>query len=180
MLGHACAREADGFEWGMLTTRFAVPEDAETIHRFIVELATYEREPDAVHCTPDDLRRQLASERPPFECLLAEVDGEACGFALFFSSYSTWRGRAGIYLEDLYVPPALRGRGVGKRLLAELAALAVARGCARLEWAVLDWNEPAIGLYRQLGATPQNEWTTYRLTDGPLERLAAQGLGRSA
>jgi GNAT superfamily N-acetyltransferase len=156
----------------MLTVRFAVPEDADTIHRFIVGLAVYEREPDAVMCTPDILRRQLASERPPFECLLAEEDGEARGFALFFHTYSTWRGSAGVYLEDLFVPEVYRGRGIGKRLLIELARIARDRGCARLEWAVLDWNEPAIGFYKELGAQPIAVWSLYRLTDEPLAALA--------
>lgn len=157
----------------MLEVRFAVPDDAETIHRFIVELATYEREPQAVVCTPLHLRDQLAAERPPFECLIAEEDGQPRGFALFFSSYSTWRGRSGIYLEDLFVPPEHRGRGIGKRLLVELAKLCGQRGCARLEWSVLDWNQPAIDFYRSLGAVPLAQWTMFRLTDEPLVALAA-------
>src|SRR5262245_24471117 len=109
--------------------RFAGPADAALIHGFILELARYEREEQAVVCTPEDLRAHLAGERPPFECLIVEEEGEARGFALFFSSYSTWRGRPGIYLEDLFVPKEHRGRGYGKRLLVELARLARARGC---------------------------------------------------
>lgn len=155
------------------TIRFAEPADAATILRFIRELAEYEREPDAVEVTADELERQLGQPEPPFECLVLEIDGEAAGFALFFSNYSTWRGRQGIYLEDLYVTPAARSHGHGRALLARLAELACERGCARLEWAVLHWNEGAIRLYRELGATPQDGWTTYRLSSRPLSRLAA-------
>lgn len=157
----------------MIAIRFAGPADAETIHRFVCELAVYEKEPDAVEATVDDYRRQLAAERPPFECLIAEIEGRPVGFALFFHNYSTWRGRPGLYLEDLFVPPAERGRGVGKALLARLARVAVDRGCARMEWWVLDWNTPAIGFYEALGARSMHEWTTYRLTDGALAALAA-------
>ncbi|MBW2456484.1 MAG: GNAT family N-acetyltransferase [Deltaproteobacteria bacterium] len=152
--------------------RSATPDDAEQIHRFVVALAEYEREPDAVRCTADELRSQLAEPEPPFRCLLAELDGTPAGFALYFHNYSTWRGRAGLYLEDLFVLPELRGRGVGKRLLAELARIAQARGCARMEWAVLDWNQSAIDFYRRLGAEPMSEWTLFRLTDDPLADLA--------
>lgn len=162
-----------------LRIRFATPDDAPTLHRFICELAAYEREPAAVKVTADELRAQLSQPRPPFECLLAERPGdaatEALGFALFFGSYSTWRGRPGLYLEDLYVPPVHRGAGVGRALLAALARLARARGCARLEWPVLDWNAPAIGFYARLGAIAMSEWTTWRLTDEALERLASEG-----
>lgn len=155
--------------------RAAAPDDAAAIHRLIVDLATYEREPEAVVVTAAELRAQLAAARPPFECLLAEVDGEVVGFALYFHNYSTWRGRPGLYLEDLFVQPALRGRGIGKQLLVRLAQLAVERGCARMEWAVLDWNAPAIGFYRSLGAQPLTEWTIFRLTGEPLLRLSRQG-----
>ncbi len=159
--------------------RFATPDDASTLHRFICELADYEREPDAVEVTPQQLREQLEQANPPFECILAEEpDGPAPiarGFALFFHNYSTWRGRRGLYLEDLYVPPEHRGTGIGRLLLATLARLATERGCARLEWSVLDWNAPAIAFYRQLGAQPMSEWTTFRLTDEPLATLAASG-----
>jgi len=152
--------------------RFAGPADAATLHRFIVGLAVYEREPDAVQVTPAELAAQLAAPRPPFECLLAERDGTPAGFALFFQSYSTWRGRPGVYLEDLFVDEAHRRRGVGTALLRRLAALAVERGCARLEWAVLDWNEPAMAFYRTLGAEPLDEWTTWRVSGAALARLA--------
>jgi GNAT superfamily N-acetyltransferase len=164
----------------MLTIRFAQADDADTILHFIRELAIYEREPEAVKVTGDELREQLADATPPFECLLAEEAGVACGFALFFHNYSTWRGRRGLYLEDLFVPPAHRGRGIGKRLLGELASIAVERGCARLEWAVLDWNQPAIDFYRALGATPMDEWTTFRLSGEALERLGGEALERPA
>lgn len=163
----------------MIRIRFATPDDAETIHRFVCELAAYEREPDAVEVDPPTLAAQLAAERPPFECLLAEQGPERrpVGFALFFHNYSTWRGRRGLYLEDLYVPPALRGRGIGKALLVRLAAIAVERGCARMEWSVLDWNTPAHGFYRSIGAHPMDAWTVWRLTGAPLAALAGSGPG---
>ncbi|MBZ5714533.1 GNAT family N-acetyltransferase [Nannocystis pusilla] len=153
--------------------RAAGPADAADIFRLIVDLATYEREPDAVVVTVDELRAQLAAERPPFECLLAEDDdGAVVGFALYFHNYSTWRGRPGLYLEDLFVEPSRRGRGIGKQLLVRLAQLAVERGCARMEWAVLDWNTPAIGFYERLGARAVSEWTIFRLTGQELLNLA--------
>ena len=117
----------------------------------------------------------MSSARPPFECLLAEAGGKALGFALFFHTYSTWRGKQGIFLEDLFVPPQHRGRGVGKRLLVERARIAVARDCPRLEWSVLDWNESAIRFYEQLGARSMPEWIHYRLTDAPLAALGKEG-----
>ncbi|TNE91053.1 MAG: GNAT family N-acetyltransferase [Deltaproteobacteria bacterium] len=157
----------------MRTIRPATPADAATLHRFIVELAVYEKEPDAVEVTPEILASQIAQERPPFECVLAEVDGEPVGYALFFHTYSTWRGAPGLYLEDLYVTPERRGAGHGRALLAHLAAIAVERGCARMEWSVLDWNEPAIGFYKALGAFGMDEWTVHRLTREPLYALAA-------
>ena len=155
-----------------LNIRSATPLDAELVLDFIRQLATYEREPDAVEATIEGLRAQLASERPPFECLIAELDSAAVGFALFFQSYSTWRGKPGIYLEDLFVTPERRGCGVGKALFREIARLAVARGAARLEWAVLDWNQPAIDFYRSLGAVTMGEWTVFRLSDEALAHLA--------
>jgi GNAT superfamily N-acetyltransferase len=161
-----------------LCIRFAGPEDADTIYQLVVALADYEREPDAVACSAHDLRGQLASEQPPFECLLAEEDGEARGFALFFHNYSTWRGKRGVYLEDLFVPPQHRGRGIGKRLLVELARITCARGCARLEWAVLDWNTPAIAFYQSLGAKRLEDWMLFRIADAELEALAGDANSR--
>lgn len=155
--------------------RRAGPDDAETIHRFITELAVYEREPDAVEATPASLRAQLTAPHPPFECLLAEVDGEPRGFALFFANYSTWRGKPGIYLEDLFVPERHRGAGLGRLLLATLARLTVERGGARLEWQVLDWNTPSIDFYRALGATVKDDWLPCRLDGTALDTLAASG-----
>jgi GNAT superfamily N-acetyltransferase len=155
-----------------LEIRVATADDAATLLRFIQELAEYEREPNAVKTTAETLRAQLSSEKPPFECLVAEENGEPVGFALFFQSYSTWRGQPGIYLEDLYVPERLRRRGIGRALLRAVARAAVERKAGRLEWAVLDWNQPAIDFYRSLGAVPMKEWTVFRLSDETLANLA--------
>ena len=152
--------------------RAADADDASTIHQFIVQLAIYELEPDSVQVTVEQLAQQLAEQPPPFECLLAEREGQAVGFALFFHNYSTWRGRRGLYLEDLFVPPSERGGGIGRALLIELARIAVSRGCPRMEWAVLDWNTPAKDFYRALGASPLDDWTLFRLSDEALQRLA--------
>ena len=154
--------------------RAASEGDAGTIYRFILDLARYEKEPDAVHTSESVLRRQLRSERPPFECIIAEWDSVPCGFALYFYNYSTWRGSSGIYLEDLYVAPEFRGRQVGQSLLRKLASLTLDRGGHRLEWSVLDWNKPAIRFYEQLGAEPLNDWTTWRLTGSALEKLVEE------
>lgn len=155
--------------------RAAEPDDAPRILELIEALASYEREPDAVKVDAETLRRQLAREQPPFECVLAvdEERGLAIGFALFFPTYSTWRGQSGLWLEDLFVVPERRGEGVGRRLLAHLARACVQRGYARFEWSVLDWNEPALGFYRRVGAVPMREWTTQRLEGAALESLAA-------
>ncbi len=155
-----------------ITIRPATPDDAATVLSFIHALAVYEREPDAVETTEDTLGSQIGTSPPPFECVLAEEDGVARGFALFFHSYSTWRGKRGIYLEDLFVPEEHRGRGIGGALLRHVARVAVERDCARLEWSVLDWNEPALGFYRALGAVAMDEWTVHRVTDDALRRLA--------
>lgn len=163
-----------------LRIRAARPGDAGTIHQFIRGLAEYEREPDAVDVTPEELAQQLALPHPPFECLLAERDNHAVGFALFFMNYSTWRGRPGLYLEDLFVPQKHRGDGVGRALLERLARITTERGGARMEWSVLDWNEPAIRFYERLGATPLGEWTAWRLTGDALTNLGAADSGRSA
>ena len=152
--------------------RDATHDDAALVARFIRELARYEQLEHEVVGTVDDIARTLFGQYPAAEVVIAEIDGTPVGFALFFPTYSTFLSRAGMHLEDLYVTPAARGQGVGRALLAHLAALSVARGYGRLEWAVLDWNEPAIGFYRELGAAPLDEWTTWRLTDAPLHALA--------
>ena len=152
--------------------RAAAPADVPTILRFVKELATYEREPDAVKATEADLQRVLFGARPYAEAIIAEDGASPLGFALFFHNFSTWEGKPGIYLEDLYVTPDARGKGVGKALLARLAALAVERDCARLEWSVLDWNEPAIAFYRSLGAVAMDEWTVNRVAGDSLKALA--------
>jgi GNAT superfamily N-acetyltransferase len=155
------------------TIRTARPDDAPAVHRLIAALAEYERLPDAVESTPDVIRRQLADPRPPFECLLAEADGEVVGYALFFPTYSTCLGRQGLWLEDLFVLESHRHRGIGRALLMRVAQLAVARGCGRLEWSVLDWNEPALAFYQRLGAVPLDTWTMHRVTGEALQALAA-------
>lgn len=157
----------------LATIRPCRPEDAATIVTLIRELAAYEKLEDQARATPEAIREHLFGPRPYAEAILAEVDGQPVGFALFFHTYSTFRGQPGIYLEDVFVRPEHRGRGIGKALLATLTRLAVERGCGRLEWSVLDWNAPSIGFYRSLGAVPMDEWTVYRLTDEPLSRLAA-------
>ncbi len=154
--------------------RPATPEDAEAIHGFIYELAVYEKEPDAVEATPESIKAQMQSERPPFECVIGEVDGTPIGMALFFQSYSTWEGVPGIYLEDLYVQPGHRGGGYGGALLAELAAIAVERGFARVDWSVLDWNTPSIEFYESVDAEIRREWIPCRLTGDALAIMAAK------
>jgi GNAT superfamily N-acetyltransferase len=154
--------------------RPAGERDLDTIIELIQALADYEREPDAVHLDRETLRGHLFGARPYAEVILAETeDGQSAGFALFFHNFSTWEGRPGIYLEDLFVRPELRGHGFGRALLAELARLAVERGCARLEWSVLDWNEPSIQFYKAQGAVAMDEWTTFRVTGEALRSLAA-------
>ena len=139
---------------------------------FIRELAEYERLAHRVEATEGRLRDSLFGPNPHAEATIAWAGGEAVGFALFFPSYSTFLARPGMYLEDLYVRPAWRGKGVGRRLLEHLAALCAARGYPRMEWSVLDWNEPARGFYRRLSAAPLEDWTTFRLSGEALERLA--------
>jgi len=153
--------------------RPARPEDTAAIYRLIHELADYERCLDQVTVTLDDLRQSLFGERPAVFAHVAEHEGEVAGFALWFRNYSTWLGRHGIYLEDLYVTPALRGHGYGKALLTELARICVDRGYGRLEWWVLDWNAPALGFYASLGAVAMEEWTGHRLAGPALLGLAA-------
>lgn len=152
--------------------RIATIDDAPMIASLIRELAEYEKLPHEANSSADDIRRHLFGPRPYAEALIAEVDGEPVGFALFFHNFSTFKGRPGLYLEDLFVRPSHRGAGIGKALLARLASIAVERDCGRFEWAVLDWNEPAIGFYRSLGARPMDEWTIYRVDDEALARLA--------
>jgi GNAT superfamily N-acetyltransferase len=152
--------------------RAATPADLHTIVKLIRDLAEYEKLAHAVDLDEAKLRAHLFGPRPYAEVLLAEDAGAVVGFALFFHNYSTFRGKPGIYLEDLFVIPAARGKGFGKKLLAELAKLAVARDCARVEWSVLDWNEPSINFYKALGAVPMDEWTVFRLTDDALRKLA--------
>jgi GNAT superfamily N-acetyltransferase len=155
-----------------LTIRAATPADRDLVFAFIRDLAEYEKLLDDVVATPDDVARALFAPHPRVFCDLAAWDGEPAGFALWFYNYSTFRGRHGIYLEDLFVKPAFRGKGIGKALLAHLAKRAVAEGCARVEWWVLDWNEPSIKFYESLGAIPMEEWTVFRLTGDALKRLA--------
>ena len=157
-----------------MTVRPATPADVPTILRFVRDLAAYEREPDAVEATGPMLHDALFGTAPAAEAVIAERDGQSIGFALFFHNFSTWKGRRGLYLEDLYVTPEARGSGAGRALLAHLAALAIDRGCARFEWAVLDWNAPAIGFYRAIGAVGMEEWTVQRLEGAALARLAGR------
>lgn len=157
-----------------LSIRPATPTDLPLIADLIRALAAYEKLADEVRFDPAVLGEMLFGARPYAEVVIGEVDEIAQGFALFFHNFSTFEGRPGIYLEDLFVQPEARGAGLGKALLAQLAALAVERGCARLEWAVLDWNEPAIGFYRKLGARLMDEWTVMRVDGAALARLGAE------
>jgi GNAT superfamily N-acetyltransferase len=157
----------------MHSIRTATPDDIPLILDLIRCLAAYEREPDAVKTTEADLLRDGFGKHPRFECLIAQVGGEAAGFALYFDNYSTWRGRSGIHLEDLFVLPRFRGHGIGKALLARVAARAVERGCVRLQWDVLEWNQTAIDFYRGLGAQFLDEWRIMRVNDEAIHTLAA-------
>jgi GNAT superfamily N-acetyltransferase len=154
--------------------RPATPTDVPTILRFVRELAVFEREPDAVEATEPMLADALFGVQPAAEAVIAENAEGPVGFALFFHNFSTWKGRRGLYLEDLYVTPEARGQGVGAALLRHLAGLALDRGCARFEWSVLDWNEGAIRFYRALGAAGQEEWTVQRIDGDALVRLAGR------
>ena len=159
-----------------LSIRFAERRDLPLIAQFIRDLADYERLAHEVRFDEAGLSERLFGARPYAEVLIGEIDGEPQGFALFFHNFSTFEGKPGIYLEDLFVRPDARGSGLGKMLLKRLAALALERDCARLEWWVLDWNEPAINFYKSLEATPMDEWTTFRVDGDALNRLAGQGL----
>lgn len=155
-----------------VTIRFAQPEDVHTILTFIEALAAFEKLSHEVTATPETLRATLFGDNPAAEVLLAEDRGRAVAFALFFRNYSTFLARPGIYLEDLFVDPEYRGRGIGTALITYLARLAVERGCGRLEWSVLDWNASAIKVYQALGAVPLKEWIGQRVTGGALTALA--------
>jgi GNAT superfamily N-acetyltransferase len=152
--------------------RRAVEADVPAMVTLVHELAAYEKAPEQCGLTEPRLRASLFGPNPAVFAHVAELDGRVVGIAIWFLNYSTWRGVHGIWLEDLYVTPDLRGRGLGKALLTELAREAVANGYARVEWSVLDWNAPSIAFYRALGAQPQDGWTTYRLTDDALTALA--------
>lgn len=161
----------------MLKLRPALPQDVSQILAFIRELAAYEREPDAVLATEQDLLRDGFGPTKVFDCLIADWteagSTTAAGFALYFHNYSTWRGHAGIHLEDIYVTPSLRGKGIGRALIARVAAIAVEEGCPRLQWDVLEWNTPAIGFYEKMGALMQSDWRTMRVTGEALATLGS-------
>ena len=158
----------------------ATPEDAAAIVELIRELAEYERLLEEVRISAEDLQRDLFGARPYAEAVIAREGHAVVGFALWFHNYSTFAGRPGLYLEDLFVRPAYRGRGYGEALLRHLAGLALERGCARFEWSVLDWNTPAIGFYRKLGAVAMEEWTVQRVTDDALRALAQGGVAKGS
>lgn len=161
------------------TIRAADETDVPLVLGFIRALAEYERLAHECAASEQSLRATLFGNPRFAEVLIGEEDGQPVGFALFFHNYSTFKGRPGLYLEDVFVNPDKRGRGYGKAILTRLAAIAVERGCARFEWSVLDWNEPSIAFYRSLGAVPMEEWTVYRVTGEPLEKLAALDRKRS-
>ena len=154
--------------------RTTTEADIPVILSLIRELAEYERAPDSVVATEAGLSDVLFGPKPSAEVLLALARGEPVGFAVYFYNFSTWLGRPGLYLEDLFVRPAVRGKGYGRALLERLAQIAQERGCGRMEWAVLDWNDPAIQFYRKLGAEPMNEWTVFRLTEDGIAKLASR------
>lgn len=157
----------------MLTIRPATSDDTPTIMQFVIDLAVYEKAEHEVVATEQHLMDTLFCDSPLAHALIAEIDGRPIGFAIYFFSFSTWLGQHGIYLEDLYVNPECRGSGAGKGLLKELAKIAVAKNCGRVEWSVLDWNEPSIKFYEAMGAEPKDGWTVYRLTDQALSEFAA-------
>jgi GNAT superfamily N-acetyltransferase len=152
-----------------LTIRPASRFDAPTILRFIKELAEYEKAPQEVTATVADLEASLFGQRPYAEAVIAEVAGKPIGFALYFHNFSTWKGKPGLYLEDLYVVPEMRGSGYGKQLLLHLADIATQRGCPRFEWWCLDWNKPALDFYGSIGAAPMDEWTVQRMDKAAIE-----------
>jgi len=154
-----------------ISIREATSFDAHTLYQMIYELAAYEKEEQSVKVTVADLEHQLRQQSPPFGCLMAELDGAPCGFALYFYGYSTWEGTRTLYLEDLYVNPNYRGRGIGLELMRRLARHAEAEKCNRFEWSVLNWNEPAINFYEMLGAEPMSDWTRYRMNADSMAQL---------
>ncbi|WP_395488957.1 GNAT family N-acetyltransferase [Cedecea davisae] len=155
-----------------ITIRQARPEDAAAIYDMIFELAVYEKAPEEVVTTPDEIRETLFGAGSNSEALICEIDNKIAGYAVFFTSYSTWLGRSGIYMEDLYISPDHRGKGAGRAMLKNIAQCAVNRKCGRLEWSVLDWNQPAIDFYLSIGALPQSEWVRYRLDGEVLLKFA--------
>ncbi len=159
----------------MLVIRNAEPRDVPQILQLVRELAAYEKAPEQAVATEADLLRDGFGPAPRYQCLMADWEGAAAGFAFYFHNYSTWQGRWGLYLEDLFVRPQHRGRGIGKALLVELARIAVREGCGRFQWQVLDWNTPAVEFYEGLGARRLEEWMTMRIDGDALERLARHG-----
>lgn len=153
------------------TIRPAVPSDAETIYQLIFQLAIYEKLENDVVTSADELRKQIF-ENNYAEVLMAEENGTPVGFALYFFNFSTFVGKPGLYLEDLFVEPEYRGKGYGKKLLIELSKIAIAQNCGRMEWSVLDWNKPAVDFYKSLGAKPMDEWTVFRLTETEITNLS--------
>ena len=162
-------------EKAKITLRLATADDTALILEFIEGLAEYEKLAHEVVADEDRLRETLFGDRPAAEVVLAEIDGEPAGFALFFHNFSTFLARRGLYLEDLYVKPEVRGHGIGRRLLSRLAEIALERGCGRFEWSVLDWNEPANRVYETLGAKALDGWTVFRVTGDALASLAREG-----
>jgi len=158
----------------MLTIRTATPTDTALMLKFIKGLAEYERAPNSVVATEEDLLRDGFGPNPKYRCVIAEWDSQPAGFAFFFYNYSTWRGRAGLYLEDLFVIPEMRGKGIGKALLQRVAEIAMLENCYGIAWMVLEWNEPALKFYESLGAEMLGDWETMRLTGAALERLAKE------
>lgn len=154
-----------------ISIRAATSFDANNLYQMIYDLAVYEREERSVKVTVSDLEQQLRQSVPPFHCLIAEIDGTPCGFALYFFTYSTWEGRQTLYLEDLYVSTKYRGRGIGLELMRKLAQIAVREKCSRFEWSVLNWNESAITFYDSLGAQPLGDWIRYRMNESAMTSL---------
>ena len=155
-----------------LQIRAASPEDAALIVELIYELALYEKEPDAAQATEADILRDAFASQPLIYILIAEWEQQTAGFALYFFNYSTWQGQPGLYLEDLFVRPAYRGKGLGKALLSHLAQIAIEKNCGRMQWQVLNWNQNAIAFYQAMGARSLDEWSTYRLEGKGLVNLA--------